>query len=134
MLQRASDEGRCGGIVFPPTVKLGNNSSRDFIYAGDAVRMWVELLEKGQFGEVYNLGSESSIKVYDLATLIGKLMGFREVVIEQDPARVRAWEIWNLTSNNSKIYKTITYRPQVSLEESLSRMIEDYRRHHVTAR
>ena len=40
------------------TVRLGNNSFRDFQYAGDAVRMAVDLLENGEFGEVYNnLGS-----------------------------------------------------------------------------
>lgn len=38
-------------------VNLGNNSFRDFQYAGDAVRMAVELLEQGEFGEVYNMGS-----------------------------------------------------------------------------
>lgn len=84
-------------------VKLGNNSFRDFLYAGDAVRIAVELLERGQFGEVYNLGSESGIKIYDLAKLIGNLMGFEDVQIEQDQARVRPWEIWHLQSDNSKI-------------------------------
>jgi len=50
-----------------PVVSLGNNSFRDFQYAGDAVRMAVELLEKGEFGEVYNMGSEDGIMIYDLA-------------------------------------------------------------------
>ena len=77
-------------------VKLGNNSFRDFQYAGDAVRMAVELLEKGEFGEVYNMGSEDGIKIYDLANLIGKLMGHDSVEIEVDQARVRPWEIWHL--------------------------------------
>jgi UDP-glucose 4-epimerase len=55
-------------------VKLGNNSSRDFMYAGDAVRLATLLLEKSvqqqKFGEVYNLGSEEAIKVYDLARTV----------------------------------------------------------------
>ncbi len=82
-------------------VKLGNNSFRDFQYAGDAVRMAVELLEKGEFGEVYNMGSEDGIKIYDLAHLIGKLMGHESVEIEVDQARVRPWEIWHLQSDNT---------------------------------
>lgn len=103
-------------------VHLGNNSFRDFQYAGDAVRMAVELLEKGGFGEVYNMGSEEGVKMYDLAHMIGKLMGhFTEVI--QDPARVRPWEIWHLQSDNTKLYNTISYRPQVSLEEALRRTI-----------
>jgi nucleoside-diphosphate-sugar epimerase len=105
------------------TVRLGNNSFRDFLYAGDAVRMAVELLEKGEFGQVYNLGSEEGIKIYDLAKRIGSLMGFRDVDVATDPARVRPWEIWHLQSDNSKIYSVIDARPTVPLEEALRRTI-----------
>ena len=108
-------------------VKLGNNSFRDFQYAGDAVRMATELLEKGNFGEVYNMGSEEGIKMYDLAVLIGKLMG-KDITVETDPARVRPWEIWHLQSDNTKLYSTIEARPLVTLEEALKRTIEDYKK------
>lgn len=112
-------------------VRLGNNSFRDFLYAGDAVKIAVELLERGQFGEVYNLGSETGIKMYDLAKLIGKLMGFADVVVEQDPARVRPWEIWHLQSDNSKIQACVPSLLKgelpwrlTSLEEALRRTIK----------
>lgn len=108
------------------TIKLGNNSFRDFQYAGDAVRMAVELLERGNFGEVYNMGSESGIQIYDLAVLIGKLMG-RNITVGVDQSRVRPWEIWHLQSNNTKLYNTISYRPKVLLEEALKMVIEDYK-------
>ena len=104
-------------------VKLGNNSFRDFQYAGDAVRMAVELLEKGQFGEVYNMGSEDGIKIYDLAELIGKLMNVK-VEVQEDPARIRPWEIWHLQSDNTKLYSVIKTRPRVLLEEGLKKTIE----------
>jgi len=79
-------------------VHLGNNSFRDFQYAGDAVQMAVELLEKGGCGEVYNMGSETGIQIYDLAHLIGKLMGHERIDIITDQKRVRPWEIWHLQS------------------------------------
>ncbi|MDP2704197.1 MAG: GDP-mannose 4,6-dehydratase [bacterium] len=107
-----------------PTVHLGNNSFRDFQYAGDAVRMAVELLEKGQPGEVYNMGSEDGIQIYDLAHLIGKLMGHPKVEIVTDQKRMRPWEIWHLQSDNSKLYSVISYRPKVKLEEALKRTIK----------
>ena len=110
-------------------VYLGNNSTRDFLYAGDAVRMAVELLEKGQFGEVYNLGSESSIKMYDLAEMIGKIFTTKVKVI-QDPKRVRPWEIWHLQSNNSKIYSVIDSRPTVNLPYALFKTVEYYASHY----
>tara|TARA_X000001388_G_scaffold34576_1_gene24371 strand:- start:3609 stop:4562 length:954 start_codon:yes stop_codon:yes gene_type:complete len=105
-------------------VNLGNNSFRDFQYAGDAVTMAVELLEKGEFGEVYNMGSESGIKIYDLAHLIGKLMGHDNVEIITDQARVRPWEIWHLQSDNTKLYKAIGERTPTSLEVALQKTID----------
>ncbi len=108
------------------SLNLGNNSFRDFQYAGDAVRMAVDLLEKGEFGEVYNMGSEDGIKIYDLANLIGKLMGHDEVVINVDQKRVRPWEIWHLQSDNTKLYSVINARPEVNLEEALRRTIKYY--------
>ena len=105
-------------------VKLGNNSFRDFQYAGDAVAMAVELLEKGKFGEVYNMGSEGGIKIYDLANLIGKLMGHESVEIEVDQDRVRPWEIWHLQSDNTKLYSVIGTKNPTPLEEGLKRTIQ----------
>lgn len=102
-------------------VKLGNNSFRDFQYAGDAVRMAVELLEKGEFGEVYNMGSEEGIKIYDLAEKLGATH------IEVDESRVRAWEIWHLQSDNTKLYSVIDYRPKTTLEEALKKTVDYYK-------
>ena len=109
-------------------IYLGNNSFRDFQYAGDAVRMAVELLEKGEFGEVYNMGSQEGIKIYDLAVKIGKIMGNTKenICVMKDEARVRPWEIWHLQSDNTKLYNTIEARPEISFEEALERTVNDY--------
>jgi len=108
-------------------IKLGNNSFRDFQYAGDAVKMAVELLEKGEFGQVYNMGSETGIQMYDLAVLIGNLMG-KEITVEQDPSRVRPWEIWHLLSDNTKLYSILETRPEMKFEDGLIRTINDYKK------
>jgi nucleoside-diphosphate-sugar epimerase len=107
-------------------IKLGNNSFRDFQYAGDAVKMAVELLENGKFGEVYNMGSEDGVKIYDLANIIGKLMGHDSIKIEVDQTRVRPWEIWHLQSDNTKLYSVIGTKTPTSLEVALQKTIEYY--------
>lgn len=112
--------------VRTPHVRLGNNSFRDFLYAGDAVRAAVELLEKGRFGEVYNLGSESGIKIHDLAKKIGRIMGHANVKVDTDPNRLRPWEIWHLQSDNAKINAVIDYRPQYDLHKALQKTIAYY--------
>lgn len=110
------------------SIRLGNNSTRDFLYAGDAVRMATELLERGQFGEVYNLGSESGIKIYDLVQMLADLdnVNAGKVFVVEDETRKRPWEIWHLCSDNTKIHKTIESRPKVSLKEALGRTVEDF--------
>jgi nucleoside-diphosphate-sugar epimerase len=87
--------------------------------------MAVNLLECGDFGEVYNMGSEDGIQMYDLATKIANLWG-KEINIIEDESRKRPWEIWHLQSDNTKLYNTIEARPEVSLDEALLRTIKDY--------
>lgn len=108
------------------TVKLGNNSTRDFQYAGDAVRMAVDLLENGMPGEVYNMGSEETIKIYELAELIGKLMGHEIVTVIGEESRMRPWEIWHLQSDNTKLYSVIKKRPETPFVKGLVKTIEDF--------
>jgi nucleoside-diphosphate-sugar epimerase len=112
-------------LLKSPEVKLGNNSFRDFMYAGDQARFAVDLLEYGEFGEVYNLGSEAGLQIYELAELIAEIMG-KEIEIVVDESRKRKWEIWNLCSDNTKIYKTITTRPAVLLEDAIKKTISYY--------
>lgn len=110
-------------------VHLGNNSFRDFQYAGDAVRMATELLEKGEFGEVYNMGSEEGVKIYDLAKMLGKLMlgPYSYPFVVPDPKRIRPWEIWHLQSDNTKLYSVIEYRPKTTLVEALTKTVEYFK-------
>lgn len=106
-------------------IKLGNNSTRDFQYAGDAVKMAVELLENGEFGDVYNMGSGSSIQIYSLAEMIGSIMG-KKVTIEVDPTRLRPYEIWHLESDNTKLYSVIGKRKRTELFDALTKTINYY--------
>lgn len=107
-------------------VHLGNNSFRDFQYAGDAVRMAVRLLEKGEWGEVYNMGSDSGVLIYDLARMIGNLMGHEKIEIITDETRKRPWEIWYLLSCSDKLYSAIGVPERTSLEDALRATINYY--------
>jgi len=108
------------------TITLGNNTKRDFLYAGDAVAMAVELLEKGEFGQVYNMGSENTTNIFNLANVIAEMCKIPVRVFMNHEDKVRPWEIWYLQSDNSKLYRAITRRPQVTLQEALERTITSY--------
>ena len=109
-------------------IQLGNNSFRDFMYAGDAVAYAVVLMENGEFGEVYNLGSESGLMIYDLAVMVGGIFGYKSAYIKEsivvDPARVRPWEIWRLCSDNTKINNVVNYRAKTTLYEAILMTVE----------
>lgn len=107
-----------------PQVRLGNNSFRDFLYAGDQARMATELLERGEWGQVYNLGSETGVKIYDLARMIGEVMGYDRVEVIETHSKKRPWEIWHLQSDNHKLYGVIESRPSVSLRKALERTVK----------
>lgn len=105
-------------------LSLGNNTERDFLYAGDAVSMAVSLLEQGEFGEVYNLGSEYCTSIFKLAQTISNIMNCGTVTIKEDPMRVRPWDIWHLQSDNTKIFDVIGRNPTITLHQSLVKTVQ----------
>ncbi len=121
--QMANQDGE-GGYV----INLGNNSFRDFQYAGDAVRNAVLLLETERYGEVFNMGSEEGCYIYDLPHMVAKAQGLENVEIEirTDPARVRPWEIWHLQSDNTKLWEAIGKQTHMSLEAAISHCVSDF--------
>lgn len=109
-----------------PKVRLGNNTVRDFQYCADAVNIWAELLERGSWGEVVNCGSETCIRIFDLARLVGSAMGYDRIEIEVDPSRVRPdkVEVWHLHADCTKLHSIIGYRERVTLEDGIRRTLE----------
>jgi nucleoside-diphosphate-sugar epimerase len=112
------------------TVHLGNiKAERDFLFVRDAAKYAVELLEKGQPGEIYNLGASSCISIEMLARVIGRLMGHDSITIEIDPKKLRPWDIERLEADNTKIHQIVEYRPKTSFEDGLRLTIEYFKRY-----
>jgi nucleoside-diphosphate-sugar epimerase len=109
------------------TVQLGNNTTRDFMYAGDAVRYAAELMECGLFGEVYNLGSERSLTIYELAQVVQEYMEpGQKVNVAFDSKRSRKLDLWHLRSNNAKIHQAVSYRSETTLEKAICKTFQWY--------
>lgn len=109
------------------TVRLGNNTYRDFMYAGDAVAIAARLMETGEFGQVYNSGAEETIQVYDLARRMGRLL-YKGVSVEHDESRDRPWDIQYLCSDNAKVFAATGIRPTTPLDVALMRTIAWFRK------
>lgn len=116
----------------PAYVSLGNNTARDFMYAGDAAKVAALLLERGEFGQAYNSGSGKAIGIYDLARRIASLLGHDNLQIQPDHTRARPWEVMHLCSNNSKINSLFNWTDlqatahRVDLDTILLRTLDYY--------
>jgi UDP-glucuronate decarboxylase len=94
--------------------------TRSFCYIDDLIDGIITVMEKGKNGEIYNVGNNREIRMIDLAKLIIKLTHSSSKIVYEplppsDPAR-RCPDISKLIS--------IGYKPKVSLEDGLSKMIE----------
>jgi nucleoside-diphosphate-sugar epimerase len=97
------------------------NEIRDFLYISDLIR-FVELIMKKQKKkyEIYNCGSETGIKILDLAKLIIKITG-RSIKIKRN---VTAPTIkFNLVVDCKKAKKEIGWKSKVSLSEGIKKTL-----------
>ncbi len=118
--------------LYADQIRLGAMSpTRDFTYVTDTARGMLAAAgaELPEWTEI-NLGSGQEISVGDLATRIMRLVG-RELPIITEDVRLRpqASEVERLCSDNSKARELLGWRPTVSLDDGLTRMIDWVKEH-----
>ncbi|MFQ5527061.1 MAG: GDP-mannose 4,6-dehydratase [Thermoanaerobaculia bacterium] len=116
----------------PITVYGDGSQTRCFCAVGEVVEALISLLaDETAAGEVFNLGNDQEISMLELAERIRSLSGSRSEIttvpfelalndqFEESPRRV---------PDLSKIRKWIGFEPRVSLDEMLTRFLDDERR------
>jgi dTDP-glucose 4,6-dehydratase len=114
------------------TVRLGNlESTRDFTYVTDTVRGFLHAGETPEVeGKTFNLGTGREISVGDLARKIIAMLDLPvEIVLDEGRLRPRGSEVMRLISDNSLAKQSLSWQPEVSLEQGLERTIEWIREH-----
>ena len=107
-------------------MRVGNlESLRDFIDVRDIVRGYRLLLEKGEPGEAYNLGSGTLLKIQVLLDTLVEAVGVTPS-LEVDPALYRPTDASPLL-DISKIKHTTGWQPEIALSTTLSDIVEDLR-------
>lgn len=107
----------------PASITVGNlKVRRDFSDVRDIVRGYHLLLEKGEPGEVYQLGSGHSIPIGEiLQILIGLSSQAIQVVVDESRIRrAEALEIWGATE---KAEQAVGWKPLYSLETTLGALM-----------
>ena len=106
------------------TIRVGNLKTwRDFTDVRDIVRAYLLALEKGQIGEVYNIGSGKPVQIADI---LGELISLSRVGIKIQPDKklFRPAEIEKIYCDFSKFKKQTNWEPQIPIAKTLSDTIE----------
>lgn len=111
-----------------PVILVGNlQSKRDFTDVRDIVRAYILLIEKGQAGEVYNIGSGVSIKIHDM---LEKLLSYSKVkvTIKVDEARLRPGDIEDIRADHTKLTQLTGWKPEIPIDNTLQEILDYWRK------
>ncbi len=102
-----------------PVIKVGNLSSkRDFTDVRDIVRAYCVLIQKGQSGEIYNVGSGKSVEINEILKLIIS-MSTKDIAVETDLNKFRPSDTPEIKADIEKITADTGWTPQIPLEASI---------------
>ncbi|MBS5950343.1 MAG: GDP-mannose 4,6-dehydratase [Clostridium sp.] len=110
-----------------PEIKVGNLSAeRDFTDVRDIVRAYRLILEKGNNGEVYNVGSGNAISI---GAILEKIIDKSKVKvnIEMDKERFRPIDTPKIECNNRKLKNETGWNIKYSIDESLNDIVNYWR-------
>lgn len=129
------------GMVLPRFVQsaLGGKSlnvfgtgrqTRCFCHVKDVVRCLLSLSEKEFNGEVYNIGSNESCSIEELARTVVKLTGSSSELIYKSYSEAYApgfEDMLHRAPNTTKIKNLVGWSPEYTLEDIILDVIEFYR-------
>jgi len=110
-----------------PVIKVGNlDARRDFTDVRDMVKAYWLALEKGEPGDVYNLGSGRDVTIKKMLDI---LLSFSELDIEvrEDPSRMRPSDVEILLADTTKFHDLTGWEPEIPLEKTLEDLLDYWR-------
>lgn len=111
-----------------PVIRVGNLSAkRDFTDVRDVVRAYCLLMEKGQAGETYNVGSGYAVKIEEILSRILKLSK-KHITVQTDAAKLRPVDVPVIEADISKLKACTGWEPEISLDTTIAETLEWYRR------
>lgn len=98
---------------------------RDFIYIDDLARAHIDVLKVKGFN-IFNLGTETGIKVKDVVEEIFKIVGYKVPI---DDLGERPGDVAANYAASTKLHKAVGWRAKIDLKEGLRRTIDYYKNH-----
>ncbi|HIC94455.1 MAG TPA: SDR family oxidoreductase [Anaerolineae bacterium] len=111
----------------PPVIRVGNLSAkRDFTDVRDVVRAYWLILNRGEPGEVYNIGSGVPRSIRELLDILLGLSKV-EISVKQDPSRLRPSDVPISYCDFTKLRERTGWQPTIPFEESLRDVLNYWR-------
>lgn len=110
-----------------PVMYVGNLSAkRDFTDVRDVVRAYGLLVQKGEKGQTYNVGTGNALAISEI---LERILALSTVSIEvkTDPARLRPVDVPIIEPDVTKIYKATGWKPEISIDTTLKETLEYWR-------
>ena len=126
----------CHGAIYDFLNKLRDNpdklevlgtgmQSRDFIYVSDMVNFLLKAATSPKaVGEVFNVGTGITTTVSELAKIIVSLLSLKGVDIYFKGGQAWEGDMDITLADNNKAVNMLKWKPQVSLEEGLQKIID----------
>lgn len=110
-----------------PVIEVGNlEARRDFSDARDVVRAYWLSLEKGEPGEVYNIGSGSAVTIQEMLDMLLSMTDDR-IEVMPVPERMRPSDVLILLSDNTKFHAQTGWKTEIPLEKTLQDLLDYWR-------
>lgn len=97
------------------------NQKRDFVYISDCIDICIKVCRKVKNSEAFNIGAGIGISFKTLAKKLIKLEKYKTKI---NTLKKKPVGVMNRFSNNNKTYKKFGWKPKISLEEGLSKVLE----------
>lgn len=120
--------------LIAPRLSVGNlDARRDITDVRDTVRAYRLLAERGRTGRAYNVCSGRACRIGDLLELLLSRAS-RAIDVALDPARLRPSDQPVILGDGSRARTEIGWQPAIPIEDTLSDLLDDWRRRIARAR
>lgn len=110
-----------------PVMRVGNLSARrDFSDVRDVVRAYTLLMEHGQAGENYNVGSGKAVAIQEILDMILSFSR-KTISVEVDPARLRPVDVPVIEADVTKLETCTGWKREIALERTIEETLEYWR-------
>jgi GDP-4-dehydro-6-deoxy-D-mannose reductase len=111
-----------------PIIYVGNlEAKRDFTDVRDMVKAYQLALEKGEKGDVYNIGSGESRKIEDM---LNTMLAFstKKVEVKADPDRFRPIDVAEIVCDSKKFRDLTGWQPEIPFNQTLQDILDYWRK------